>query len=201
MKNELPNDLKKYAIKHLLSRLLSWIILLTVFVTILILFGEKIFDTESSLYRIKEFFCIAIVIIISIITGVPLKLIDKTFCGTIEKVSVTTGYNSRVTGKRQSILNSRTASYRGFYSIITMEISILTVDGKRLTRTVSSATPSDNNYDEIFKQGDNVFHLYGTNVYVKLPKDKKDKINCSVCAAPNLQSNSQCQNCKHSLVK
>ena len=197
----LPDDLKKWARKYLLVRLCSCFILLAILFTVLILFGDKIFNPEGSLYRIKEFVCIALVIVICFITGVPMKLMDRTFFGTIEKVTVTTGYNSRAAGKRQSTLNSRTVSHRGFYSIITMDITIKTSDGKTITRTVSSAPPSgDNNYDEIFKQGDRVFHLYGTSIYVKIPEDKKEKIACPVCGLLNVQSNSQCENCNHSII-
>lgn len=201
MNNILPDDLKKYARKHLLIRLCSCIILLAILFTVLILFGDKIFNPEGSLYRIKEFICIALVIIICYFTGVPMRLIDRTFFGTIEKVTVTTGYNSRAIGKRQSTVNSKTASYRGFYSIITMEISIKTADGKHLKRTISSAPPSnDTNYDEIFKQGDRVFHLYGTDIYVKIPEDKKEKVACPVCGLLNAQSNVHCENCNHSII-
>ncbi len=201
MKYTLPDDLKKYARKHLLIRLCSCILLLTIFVLVLLFFDNALFNPENSLYRIKEFLCIAVVILICFITGVPLKLMDRTFYGIVEKVTVTTGYNSKAAGKRQSTLNSRTVSHRGFYSIITMEISVKTSDGKTITRTVSSAPPSDeNNYDEIFKQGDRVFHLYGSDIYVKLPEDKKEKVSCSVCGLLNAQSNSQCENCNHSIM-
>lgn len=198
----IPDDLKKYAKKYLLVKICSCIILLAILFTVLILFSDQIFNPEGSLYRIKEFVCIASVIFICFITGVPLKLIDRTFFGTVEKVTVTTGYNSRAAGKRQSTLNSRTVSHRGFYSIITMDITIKTSDGKNLTRKISSEPPlENNNYDDIFKQGDCVFHLYGTNIYVKIPNDKKVKIACPVCGVLNLQSSSRCEECKHSLVK
>lgn len=197
----IPDDLKKYAKKYLLVRICSFIILLAILFTALILFGDKIFDSDGSLYRIKGFICIASVIFICFITGVPLKLIDRTFFGTVEKVTVTTGYNSRAAGKRQSTLNSRTVSHRGFYSIITMDITIKTSDGKNLTRKISSEPPlENNNYDDIFKQGDRVFHLYGTNIYVKIPNDKKVKVACPVCGLLNSQTNSQCENCNHSII-
>lgn len=198
----IPDDLKKYARKYLLIRLCSCVLLLAIFAAVLILFGDSLFVPESPSYRIKEILCIAVVILICFITGVPLKLMDRTFYGIVEKVTVTTGYNSKAAGKRQSILNSRTVSYRGFYSVNTMEISVKTSDGKNITRTVSSAPLSnENNYDELFKQGDHIFHLYGTNVYVKIPNDKKEKVSCSVCGVLNLQDNDSCSNCKHTLVK
>ena len=82
-----------------------------------------------------------------------------------------------------------------------MEISIKTADGKNLKRTISSAPPSnDTNYDEIFKQGDRVFHLYGTDIYVKIPEDKKEKVACPVCGLLNAQSNAHCENCNHSII-
>ena len=202
MKHILPDDLKKYARKYLLIRLCSCILLLTIFVLVLLFFGDTLFNHENSLYRIKEILCIAVVILICFITGVPLKLMDRTFYGIVEKVTVTTGYNSKASGKRQSTLNSRTVSYRGFYSIITMEISVKTSDGKTITRTVNSAPPSnENNYDEIFKQGDRVFHLYGTNIYVKIPDDKKEKIVCPICGLLNSQDHNLCNNCKYTLIK
>ncbi len=201
MKYTLPDDLKKYARKYLLIRICSCVLLLAIFAIILLFFGENLFVAESALYRIKELFCIAVVILICFITGVPLKLMGKTFYGIIEKVTITTGYNSKAAGKRQSRLNSRTVSHRGFYSINTMEISVKTSEGKTITRTVSSASFSnENNYDEIFKQGDRVFHLYGTDIYVKLPEDKKEKVSCPVCGLLNAQSNSQCENCNHSII-
>lgn len=201
MNFELPKDLRMYVIKKICVRLLACLVLLSSFILIAVNYGEMLFSRYELLYNNKEFFCIAVCLLICYICGVPLKLLDFTFWGTVEKVTVISGYTGKAMGTRQSVLNSRTASGRGFKAINTVVLTIRTENGKTLSRQVySEDIGNQTNYDDIFKNGDKVFHLFGSKHYVKLPKDKEQKVVCPVCGSQNLQVNAFCENCKHSLI-
>jgi hypothetical protein len=201
MSFELPKDLKIYAIKKICIRALICLALLVSFVLIVINYGEELFSSYELLYNNKEFFCIIVCMLICYICGVPMKLLDRTFFGTVEKVTVISGYNSKAMGQRQSILNSRTASFRGFKAINTVVLTIRMANGKTINRQVySEYIGNQTNYDDIFKNGDEVFHLFGSKHYVKLPEDKEQKVICPVCGSQNSQQNSFCESCKHSLI-
>lgn len=201
MQRTLPKDLRKYVITKICCRLFICIGALIIFIFLAINYGDDFLFRNENLSNNREIVCILICGLICYICGVPKKLLDRTFVGTIEKVSVISGYDSEVRGQRQSTLNSRTTSYRGFKPINTVYITVRTTKDKLITRKVyCEGSGNETNYDDFFKIGDKVFHLFGTKHYVKLSIDNKQKIICPVCGLQNPRTTSSCDSCKHSLV-
>ena len=81
----LPNSLKKKQRLKILSRLLPCLVLLLFNIIVLIYFGELL----KSKYEIGNIIIrIALVIVPFLICGVPFKLIDSFWSGTVSEISV-----------------------------------------------------------------------------------------------------------------
>ena len=99
----LQKDLQQYCKKKFLKRVIPCIILISVFATILALWGNVIFNTDNKAFQAS---CYIVVMLIPFtITGVPHKLIDSTYYGTIKKVDIvtTTDNNSSVKPTREHL--------------------------------------------------------------------------------------------------
>ena len=84
----LPKDLQIYCRNRILKRVIPCIILISVFATILTLWGSVIFNTDNKAFQTS---CYVVVMLIPfVITGVPHKLIDSTYYGTVKKVDIVT---------------------------------------------------------------------------------------------------------------
>lgn len=202
MQNVLPKDLKKHVIKKTSCRLLICFAALTAFVILAAIFGDEFLFRNEQLSNNKALVYILVCGLICYVCGVPMKFFDTTFTGTIEKVSVVSGYDSEARGQRQSPISSRTTSHRAFKAINTMLITVRTSKNKLITRKVfCESSGNETNYDDYFKVGDEVFHLFGTKHYVNLSKSDTKKIICPVCGSQNLTDNSLCDFCGHSLIK
>lgn len=186
----LQKDLQKYCRKRILKRVIPCIILVFVLATTLILWGNVIFNTDNKAFRAS---CYTVVMLIPlVITGVPHKLIDSTYYGTIKKVDVitTTDNDSSVKPTREH-LYLKNAIY----------LSIEQPDGKLIYKKAYSGKARLQQNINTYKEGDLVFHLYGTNTVVVLPDANDSFVHCAVCGSSNNIENDQCRNCRHSLVK
>ena len=84
----LPKDLQIHCRNRILKRVIPCIILISVFATILALWGNVIFTIDNKAFQTS---CYIIVMLIPFaITGVPHKLIDSTYYGTVKKVDIVT---------------------------------------------------------------------------------------------------------------
>ena len=83
-----PNDLKTYCKKKILSRVIPCLVLMLLFAIVLILWGSVIFDVDRDALRISLY---AIVMILPILlTGVPFLFFDRTYYGRVKRVRVET---------------------------------------------------------------------------------------------------------------
>ena len=202
MQNALPKDFKKYVITGICCRLLICFAALTAFIVLAAIYGDEFLFRTEQLSNNKVFVYILICGLICFVCGVPKRFFDSTFTGTVEKVSVVSGYDSEARGQRQSPINSRTVSHRAFKAVNTVFITVRTSKNKLLTRKVyCEGSGNGTNYDDLFKAGDKVFHLFGTKHYVNLSKSNTQKITCPVCGSQNPIENSSCGYCGHSLIK
>lgn len=186
----LPKDLQIHCRNRILKRVIPCIILISVFATILALWGNVIFNTDNKAFQTS---CYIIVMLIPFaITGVPHKLIDSTYYGTVKKVDIvtTTDNDSSVKPTREHL-----------YLKNTIYLSIERPDGKLIYKKAYSGKARLQQNINTYNEGDLVFHLYGTNHIVILPDANDRHVHCSVCGSSNSIENDKCRNCGHSLIK
>ncbi len=189
---KLPYDLEKYAKKQFLKRLLPFVIIEAVVCVAILLWGAVIFKSD---YPAFTYFCYVLCLMSPFfITGFPLNLNDSSFCGELTHVEVKTSL---------AVKDDRTRpGYDSNYYKNTVWLHISTADGKKLrVRTQEAAVGQKRDFDR-YKVGDKIFHLYGTDIYVKLPDDATDlRVSCPVCGESNERGNHNCRNCSHTLIK
>ena len=184
----LPNDLKKYCRNRILKRVIPCIILISVFATVLALWGNVIFNTHNKAFQTS---CYIVVMLIPFaITGVPHKLFDSTYYGTVKKVDIvtTTDNDSSVKPTREHL-----------YLKNTIYLSIEQPNGKLIYKKAYSGKARLQQNLNAYNEGDLVFHLYGTKTVVVLPNDTS--VHCSVCGSSNNIADDKCRDCGYSLIK
>ncbi len=186
----LPKDLQIYCRNRILKRVIPCIILISVFATILALWGNVIFNTDNKAFQAS---CYIVVMLISfVITGVPHKLIDSTYYGSVKKVDIvtTTDNDSSVKPTREHL-----------YLKNTIYLTIERPDGKLIYKKAYSGKARLQQNINKYNEGDLVFHLYGTNAVVVLPESNDGTIHCVVCGSSNNIADDKCRDCGHSLIK
>ena len=186
----LPKDLQIYCRNRILKRVIPCIILISVFATILALWGSVIFNTDNKAFQAS---CYVVVMFIPfVITGVPHKLIDSTYYGTVKKVDIVTTMDndSAVKPTREHL-----------YLKNTIYLSIEQPDGKLIYKKAYSGKARLQQNINVYNEGDWVFHLYGSNHVVVLPDANDSSVYCSVCASSNNIENNICRDCGHTLIK
>lgn len=188
--NKIPNDLKKFARNYVVKRVVACIVMFALLAVFLFLCMEIIFP--AGLVSIKALFAITVLSLPFIITGVPFNLLDKTYYGTIENVTVETTVDSYAKAR---------PVWETLYVRNTVYLSIRTPDGKVIDKKVYSAQANRNQNYDMYKNGDRVFHLCGSKYTVILPKKSDTHVECAVCGASNDINNDKCRNCRHTLIK
>ena len=186
----LPKDLQIYCRNRILKRVIPCIFLISAFATILALWGNIIFNTDNKEFQIS---CYLVVILVPFaITGVPHKLIDTTYYGTVKKVDIVTTTDNDSSAK---------PTREHLYLKNTIYLSVERPDGKIIYKKAYSGKARLQQNINAYKEGDIVFHLYGTNTVVVLPNTNDSSVHCPVCGCSNKVENDHCRNCGHSLIK
>ena len=187
---KIPVELKKHVRKTVLKRVVPCAILLTVFAVILVLFGNTICNTDNKAFQVC--FYVVVMLVPFAVTGVPFKLIDKTYEGVVEEVSVETTVDNE-----SSVKPTREHLYRKNTIYLTVKLS----DGKRCSKKVYEGRANSKGNWDMYKKGDRVFHLYGSKYTVILPKERDGEVQCAVCGDSNKIENDICRSCGNVLVK
>ena len=189
---ELPQDLKAFSKKAFLKQILPLAVAELVVWLVFGFFGKDVFPPDRFgsgfplLYR-------GLGILFPIIILVkPKKLFDRTFFGRVERVDVKTV---------SAFERKFKPSLEGHYYRNEVTLLIRTDEGRRVRKKVySERAKIDGNYD-FFKEGDRVFHLYGSPVVVRLPQSGSDLQFCPVCGGKNgAFSGGVCSCCGHTLI-
>ncbi len=187
---KIPAELKKHARKTVLKRLIPCAVLAVAFAVLLLLFGNTVCKTDNTVFRLS--FYIVVMLIPFVITGVPFKLIDKTYEGIIESVNIETTVDSD-----SSVKPSRERLYHKNMVYLTVKLP----NGKVCTKKAYEGKANLNQHLETYKKGDRVFHLYGSKYTVVLPKASDSEMQCVVCGEYNKIENNICRSCAHTLYK
>ena len=203
---ELPDSLKKRRLRKIFLRVLSCLVLFAFALVSIILWGETIFPFPTQNASSLRYLCYGLFLLLPfLITGVPLKLIDKSFSGTIRKAEIKDKINYGSGGSMK-----RTGSYLQSDLILTVE----TDDGKVIKYTrLSFGTPlhsySTGNYHtgnadhhkHEFREGERIYKYYGFPYpYIAHPTLPDDKY-CIVCGQKNENKEDFCFSCGAELVE
>lgn len=190
MHKRLPKDLRQYSVRRALFRIIPCGILLLVFGIVLALFGERVFNTENQMFRVS---CYAVTMLLPFaVTGVPFRLLDRTYWGTVDEVQVKTTAES---------VSSVKPSLESLYQKNTVYVTVRLPNGKRIHKKVCEGRAEHTANFESYHKDDRVFHLYGTRYTVVLPKETDSLVQCAVCGDQNATTEECCRNCGHTLIK
>ncbi len=191
----IPEDLRAYAEKMFFRKFAPFVILETLFIVVLIFFGDSIFGIIDGRAAITVCYIITLILPF-LITGFPFKLIDRTIYGVVENIEVV------------QAMTAYKDSAEGMMTCDNLVIHIKNYDGKAIKRTVKKSSADGDNKDrglhedrylsDRYAIGDKVFHLYGTKRYVRIGQDS---IDCAICDCRNDTSSDTCRSCGYTLVK
>ena len=188
---KLSKDLKKYVTNYILNRIISFVILTAGLIIVLVLWGNVIFKTDNKIY---QYGCYTLAMLLPfVLTGVPFGLIDRTYCGIVTKVDVATALASKSVVKVGGDMM--------WYTKNTIFLTVLLDNGKQIKTKVYEGEAKLEQHINTYKEGDRVFHLYGTKTTVVLPEEADTHVQCPVCGASNDKTVEICRMCDHTLVK
>ncbi len=189
MKNKsIPSDYTPYIRKQILRRVIPLLISEAVLGIILFLFGERMFAEGSETFQMTA--RIAVTVIPFICTGVPVKLIDKTFYGEVLDVKIKNTIGS----------TEMFAIHREVFKKITTTVIVRTSDGNIVEKVVYDYKPEEASEFDKYEAGDKVFHLYLSKYVVKVLPESKNRSRCPVCGAINSQNGGECDTCGSTLM-
>ena len=194
IKIKMPNDIKRYIWLRIGMRLLACLLGNAAVTLILLYYKDKIAGSSVSaqvlIYTIPF-------ILVFLATGVPLKLLDHTWCGTIENVRV-----------REVLVHQFGRSYRvpgrgvEYGNVVELDVKL---DSGKTIRCSPIIKPLKNLqsidfYTSNFKSGDRVVHIYLTNFVQRLPDEETKLKNCVICGEVQHKDHDKCEACGHSLT-
>lgn len=203
---ELPDSLKKKRLCRILVRSIVCFLLFVFALVSLILWGETIFPFPTQSASSLRYLCYALFLLLPfLLTDVPLKLIDKSFSGTVRKTEI-----------KDTITYDGGGTKKGNCQFIQHDL-ILTVekdDGKviRYTRmsfrsplyaySIENTRPGNaEHHKNEFREGERIYKYYGFRYpYIAHPTLPDDKY-CIVCGQKNENKEDFCFSCGAELVE
>ena len=196
MKYDLPNDLKNYEKTHKRAGILISVITLAVALGILAALIVLTLDKGAAHTALLSTFYIIVVGAILIWSKIPKRFTDKTFCGKIKDVSV---YSRRISSDPAK---PAPQNPQYWHMLHTVTLEVRESNGHIVNHVAMSVRQSS--VDAVahkYKEGDEVFHLYGTDVTVMLPGGADSLVLCPVCGESNKTEDDVCRKCGHTLIK
>ena len=83
----------------------------------------------------------------------------------------------------------------------TVYLLIETPSGKTVYKKAYSGKVKTEENINKYREGDLVFHLYGTSTVIVLPDTSDTAVQCAICGDANKTDECACHSCGHSLVK
>lgn len=195
----LPQDIKKYVRKKVLSKVLYFILLELVaffvnFVT---------FKTFNSIVDgwIHVLIIIAIQLIPFAISKFPFNLIDKSWSGEVVSVDIETKPDAFMEGGRPIYYTK----HEIILGVKREDGNVIKIVAKEVgeKRHVGFSPPNAGNiklYIDYYSVGDKVYHFYGIKNYY-IVRNNALLNDCIICGAQNPTDRDNCFNCGHTLLK
>lgn len=192
MMTALPCEIKKAIRKKKALRIFLFLLATTLITVIIVIWGNTIFPLPENLVAFK-YSCYAVLLISPIFfTKVYLVFTDANYTGEIKDVNIVS-----VTDSKSSVKPSLEQLYRKNEIHLTVEDET----GKILEKKVYEAPSAFNANLEMYKVGDKVLHLHGTDITIVLPTEKDTRCCCSMCGWSNNKLNDICTHCGLPLIK
>ena len=171
-------------------RLYLCVILFILAIAFVIVLRDRLFRSTNVGFGI---FLTAIVLLLPfVITDVPAKLKDFTYCGTIVDVIVKAGKAADKDNSRRVV------------DINHVYLQVKAPDGsifKHKAFSVSPGSVSFSHIQRVYVPGEKVFHICSSEYVTILPTKDDTTLPCSVCADQNPIGNRICRGCGHTLIK
>ena len=196
----LPLSLREKRRANILRRVIPCILLFALFLYALVTRGEEILPVPHEFARLVVY--TIWLLLPFIITGVPLKLIDKSFSGTVVAVDV----------KEKIGTYSRSFAKPGLYTRHDLVLTIQTDEGKKIKYTALSLGVKNRPHQfppnlgsiehrtEDYSVGDRVHKYYGFRALWVTLQNSVDQKYCIVCGTKNGNDDSRCWSCHSELV-
>ena len=188
-KTKLPKDLTLFSVKTALKRIVPCVLMLILFSVALTFWGDVILPIKKE--PVKTILYVIVMLVPFAVTGVPYKMLDRTYTGTVQKVEITTtvdnAYHSKPT--RESL-----------YYKNTVYLHVMQENGVVIRQKVSEKDARAAQNLEAYKVGDKVFHLYGSTQTIVLPEEKDELVQCAICGEANYKDECHCKLCGHTLI-
>lgn len=187
--DKLPADLQRFAKRAFLKRAVPCVLLLLTFATVLFFFGDTLFSLKETLHKVVVY--TLVMLLPFAITGVPHKLIDRTFYGTVEKIDL----------EMRNVSKTARPTYGSWYVKKTYVLTVRTLDGRLVKQRGQNSGAKIEHTADIYKIGDGVFHLYGSKHVVVFPESSEISLICPVCGGFNYSDARTCRDCGHTLIR
>lgn len=188
----IPSDIKKMVKRRVLTRLIVCSGVLALFIVFAILFGTRALRGVPPLGQIGIY--IVYFLLPFLITGVPIKLLGSSWCGTLVNVEIKEKIVNRIL-----LAQSGFGSHTSLFYMNHIYLSIKSDDKQTIKRLVFKGESAKKEFVDFFHKGDEVIHVYGTKFVQKLPQKPDDHINCVVCGGVQPQDKKHCIFCGHTL--
>lgn len=203
----LPKSLRKKRIHSILGRCIVCFLLLAIMIFVIIMWGNRLFpislQNQKGFKGLQITFYVFLLSLPFFISGVPLKLIDKSWQGTVTAIDVREGRDSY-------FLGGRLWPYTNHNLVLTIEKNDGTVFEYTAISLGVKANNCNNNYynsggkiyhqADDFSVGDRVYKYYGFK-YLYVIHPNAQVCNCIVCGAKNNNSEEKCWNCRGDIIK
>ncbi len=186
----LPADLSRFAKKQFLKRVIPCAFLFIAILLALIFWGDAIVPTDNPIVRVIVSTLLSLIPFL--IFGIPWKLIDRTYRGEILRVDIKTTVDNA-----SSIHPTRELLYRKN----TIYLHVLLEGGQTVRRKVYEGDARLAQHLDTYHAGDRVFHLYGSQVTVKLLESADTAVQCAACGNISHTESVVCEVCGRTLIK
>ncbi len=198
MKLNIPKDIKRHVAFRIVPRVIICLLLITIIVTLVTLNLEIMLKKGISQVIL---ICAVSLVLVCVVTGVPKKLIDSTWCGEIVDQKTKNIIQSKMTGANYKTgfdaMGTKMSEYRN-----TLTVTVKTDNGANVSFVAYDGTAGDGGAFGAalvnYKVGTRVLHVYGTK-YLQPLEDERDTVKCIVCGEENKNNAEKCETCGHTL--
>lgn len=199
--SQLSQELKQKRYKEIFKRVTLCVFLLSSVIFVLAFFGDAIFPFDNVQHSLKVTFYGIFVILPFIVTGIPIKLIDTAWVGTVIAIDVkeTTGTYT---------IGGKPWPYKKNDLILTIEktngkiiqYNALSFGVKERAWQDPYVVGKMENHTDVFSIGDKVCKYYYYKYLYVIPTVKHTRKHCINCGHINDEQRSDCLSCGFPLL-
>lgn len=187
---QLPTDLRRVVRRAVLRRVIPCVLLEAGLIAGLWFIGDDLLGDAPMHPTMIGGIYVLLLLVPPLVTGVPLRMRDKTRYGVVEEVKSSDGLAFKYSVARSGTM----------YNTIVTTLTVRAPDGESFLHKVTHAGSHAQLKSESYHVGDHVFHLYGCPHTVVVPTRQSDIRRCAVCGATNEFADTTCCHCGHTLI-